>query len=99
MTDKSAVMNATYTVQNENLKPNQCLIYRILVKNMGNAPLSNVVINDMYPAYTQPWKSGTVLPMTSSGEAVEDNASRVKTTFVELLPQQQESLYFGIKLN
>ncbi len=99
MPDKSAVMNATYTVQNENLKPNQCLIYRILVKNMGNAPLSNVVINDMYPAYTQPWKSGTVLPMTSSGEAVEDNASRVKTTFVELLPQQQESLYFGIKLN
>ena len=55
MANVSAVINATYTVQNENLKPNQCLIYRIMVKNTGSTALSNVVINDMYPAYTQQW--------------------------------------------
>ncbi|MGE8560121.1 MAG: hypothetical protein ACN6NJ_04115 [Acinetobacter sp.] len=39
------------------VSPNQLkilsLIYRIIVKNSGSTALSNIVINDAYPAYTQ----------------------------------------------
>lgn len=93
-----SVKNAAYSVKNETLGLSDCLIYRITVTNIGDSKLSNVAVNDMYPAYTIPWKSGTVLPMTSSAEAVQDDGSKVKTTFSSLLPQEQKSLYFGIKM-
>lgn len=108
MTNISAVINATYTVQNENLKPNQCLIYRIMVRNTGSAALSNVVINDMYPAYTKQWRVAEVLPIVgSNSQNVTDNinntieddgAAKIKAVLRELLPQQEKSLYFGIKM-
>lgn len=108
MTNISAVINATYTVQNENLKPNQCLIYRIMVRNTGSAALSNVVINDMYPAYTKQWRVAEVLPIVGSNSQnitdninntiEDDGAAKIKAVLRELLPQQEKSLYFGIKM-
>ncbi len=108
MANVSAVINATYTVQNENLKPNQCLIYRIMVKNTGSTALSNVVINDMYPAYTQQWALSGILPIVgsngqnitdSSNNTIEDDGTaKIKTFLKELLSQQEKSLYFGIKM-
>lgn len=108
MANAAAVINATYTVQNENLKPNQCLIYRIMVKNTGSMALSNVVINDMYPAYTQQWALPDILPIVgsngqnitdSSNNTIEDDSTaKIKTILKELLSQQEKSLYFGIKM-
>lgn len=108
MANISAVINATYTMQNENLKPNQCLIYRIMVRNTGSAALSNVVINDMYPAYTQQWRVAEVLPIVGSNsqnvtdninnKIEDDGAAKIKAILRELLPQQEKSLYFGIKM-
>lgn len=108
MANAAAVINATYTVQNENLKPNQCLIYRIMVKNTGSMALSNVVINDMYPAYTQQWALSGILPIVgsngqnitdSSNNTIEDDSTaKIKTILKELLSQQEKSLYFGIKM-
>ncbi|OAL76699.1 hypothetical protein AY606_12035 [Acinetobacter sp. SFB] len=108
MTNVSAVINATYTVQNENLKPNQCLIYRIMVKNTGSAALSNVVINDMYPAYTKQWALAKILPIvgsngqditdSSNNKIEDDGTAKIKAILKELLSQQEKSLYFGIKM-
>ena len=108
MANAAAVINAMYTVQNENLKPNQCLIYRIMVKNTGSMALSNVVINDMYPAYTQQWAVSGILPIVgsngqnitdSSNNTIEDDGTaKIKTILKELLSQQEKSLYFGIKM-
>ncbi|WP_252406845.1 DUF11 domain-containing protein [Acinetobacter terrae] len=108
MTDALAVISATYTVQNENLKPNQCLIYRIMVKNTGSAVLSNVVINDMYPAYTTQWARVGILPIVGSdGQNItdstnnkieDDGTAKIKAILKELLSQQEKSLYFGIKM-
>ena len=69
-----------------------------MVKNMGEYPLSNVEVSDMYPAYTTPWNSNNVLPMKESGEKVTPQGKSVSTIFTELLPNQQKSLYFGIRL-
>lgn len=108
MANAAAVINAMYTVQNENLKPNQCLIYRIMVKNTGSMALSNVVINDMYPAYTQQWALSGILPIVgSNGQNItdssnntiqDDGTAKIKTILKELLSQQEKSLYFGIKM-
>lgn len=106
--DVMSVINATYTVQNENLKPNQCLIYRIMVQNTGSATLSNVVINDMYPAYTKQWVRAGILPIVggdgqnitdNSNNKIEDNGgTKIKAILKELLSKQEKSLYFGIKM-
>ncbi len=108
MANAQAVISAAYTVQNASLKPNQCLIYKIMVKNSGSAALSNVTINDMYPAYTKQWASTGVLPIIgSNGQNItdsinnkieDDGIAKIKAILKELLPQQEKSLYFGIEM-
>lgn len=108
MANAQAVISAAYTVQNASLKPNQCLIYKIMVKNSGSAALSNVTINDMYPAYTKQWAPAGILPVIgSNGQNVtdgvnnkieDDGSAKIKAILKELLPQQEKSLYFGIKM-
>lgn len=102
------VLGAAYSLKNENLRPNQCLIYRIAVKNMGNSALNDVTINDMYPAYTEKWTWGGKLPIIGSqnqnitadlGHKIEDSGTtKIKALLKELLPQQEKSLYFGIRV-
>lgn len=92
------VKAVTYTISSQTIGKNDCLIYRITVKNLGKDKLSNIALNDMYPAYTNPWKSGNILPFTSSADAVSDDGSKITTTLKELLPQQEKHLYFGIRL-
>lgn len=108
MANAQAVISAVYTVQNASLKPNQCLIYKIMVKNSGSAALSNVTINDMYPAYTKQWASPKILPIIgSNGQNItdsinnkieDDGIAKIKAILKELLPQQEKSLYFGIEM-
>lgn len=99
-TDMSAlqVVNAAYQIGSTQIGRNDCIVYRIMVKNMGEYPLTNVEVSDMYPAYTTPWNSNNVLPMKESGEKVTPQGKSVSTIFTELLPNQQKSLYFGIRL-
>lgn len=99
-TDMSAlqVVNAAYQIGSTQIGRNDWIVYRIMVKNMGEYPLTNVEVSDMYPAYTTPWNSNNVLPMKESGEKVTPQGKSVSTIFTELLPNQQKSLYFGIRL-
>jgi hypothetical protein len=53
---------------------------------------------DFSPANTTPWNSNNILPMKESGEKVTPQVKSVSTIFKELLPNQQKSLYFGIRL-
>lgn len=109
MANAQAVISAAYTVQNASLKPNQCLIYKIMVKNSGSAALSNVTINDMYPAYTKQWAPAVnILPIIgSNGQNItdsinnkieDDGTAKIRAILKELLPQQEKSLYFGIEM-
>lgn len=73
----ASIKSAAYSVKSVTIGAKDCLVYRITVTNMGDSKLSNVVVNDMYPAYTLPWESDSVLPMTSSGEVVNADRSKV----------------------
>lgn len=95
---QAQIFNASYQMTGVEIGQNDCVIYRIQVKNLGHQKLSNVVINDMYPAYTTPWTSGGVLPVTDSNDAAVSNGRQVETIIRELLPNQEKSLYIGIRL-
>ena len=68
---KENVKSGTYSSQTAILGMDDCLIYRITVINTGDSRLNNVAVSDMYPAYTIPWASSSVLPMTDSVETVQ----------------------------
>ena len=95
---KANIQAANFKISSETIGAQDCLIYRISVKNIGAEKLKNVDVQDMYPAYTSRWLSGQNLPMTSHGDVVIDNGSMIKTTLSELAAQQEKHLYFGIKL-
>ncbi|NUL20575.1 hypothetical protein HUN27_27530, partial [Agrobacterium tumefaciens] len=46
------VINAVYGSTPLQVKPNQCVTYRLTLKNEGATSASNVVINDVVPAYS-----------------------------------------------
>lgn len=94
------IKTVPYSIASETIGANDCLIYRVSVKNIGSERLENIDVNDMYPAYTKKWEmEKNILPMTSDGDTVESQSDQVKTTLKELLPQQEKSLYFGIRLH
>ena len=80
-----------------------------MVKNSGSETLNNVIINDMYPAYTKQWASTNILPIvgsngqnitdSSNNKIEDDQVAKIRAILKELLPQQEKSLYFGIKMN
>ncbi len=48
----ATVSSATYGSTPLQVKPNQCVSYRLTIKNEGATPASNIVINDIVPAYS-----------------------------------------------
>lgn len=95
---KDEIQSVSYKISSETIGANDCLLYRISVKNIGSEKIKNIDVQDMYPAYTKKWISSQNLPMTSTGEKVIDDGAQIKTTILELLSQQEKHLYFGIKL-
>ena len=94
--NSSNFASLTYSTTGVQVKPNQCVVYRLTVRNEGSEKVDAVIVQDMVPAYTTlrspPGASvsqGTV--SVTSGQI----AGNVGT----LLPQQQASLYFSIRVN
>ncbi|MNT95027.1 hypothetical protein D3C72_2368280 [compost metagenome] len=63
----------------------------------------------MYPAYTKQWApAANILPIIgSNGQNItdsinnkieDDGTAKIRAILKELLPQQEKSLYFGIKM-
>ncbi|MDN8823156.1 hypothetical protein Q0M41_13975, partial [Staphylococcus aureus] len=67
----ATVTNATYGSTPLQVKPNQCVTYRLTLKNEGATSASNVVINDVVPAYSQ-LRSG-LPPSISQGTIAVNN--------------------------
>lgn len=92
------IKNAEYSLGKMSIGRHDCIIYRIEATNIGSEKLNNILINDMYPHYSTPWRSNDVLPMTDSGDAVTKQNDKVATKITQLLPGEKKSLYFGIRL-
>lgn len=61
----------SYSIGAQSQKPGQCIWYKIVATNEGDAPVSSVIINDATPSYTTYAGSGTCTAMASvTGVAV-----------------------------
>lgn len=89
------VPTATYTVTPQEIKPNQCLNYRITIRNDGYTAATNVQINDVVPAYTilRP-----LLPPSVSQGTVEVTGANIVGSMGTLAPLEQAVLYFSIRV-
>lgn len=90
------VINAVYGSTPLQVKPNQCVTYRLTLKNEGATSASNVVINDVVPAYSQ-LRSG--LPPSITQGTVTVNTDQIAGNVGTLAPQGQAAMYFSIRVS
>ena len=89
------VATATYASNPLTIKPNQCVTYRLTIKNDGSTPAANVVINDVVPAYSI--LRNTLPPSVSKG-SVAVSGDQISGNIGALAPQEQAALYFSIQV-
>nr|WP_218944926.1 MULTISPECIES: isopeptide-forming domain-containing fimbrial protein [unclassified Acinetobacter] len=96
----------TYTQATVSAKPGECVRYRIVATNEGNATVTNVVISDNTPSYTTlkaVTTSGTESPKatnaTLGGISADGATGTVSATQSSLAPNATSSLEFVIKVD
>ncbi len=85
----------SYTTQLVSVKPNQCVAYKLTLKNDGSSVVKNVQFNDVVPAYTSLVGTPVIVPTgvdLSSGE-------KVSALVGSLDPNQEANFYFVIRVN
>lgn len=90
--------NATTAVYSSTpllIKPNQCVTYRLTIKNEGATPAENVVINDVVPAYSL-LRNG-LAPSISKG-TVTVSSGQISGNVGVLASQEQAAMYFSIRV-
>lgn len=91
----SNIAALSYTTQLVSVKPNQCVAYKLTLKNDGSSVVKNVQFNDVVPAYTSLVGTPVIVPTgvdLSSGEKVSALVS-------SLDPNQEANFYFVIRVN
>ncbi|MCK4107948.1 DUF11 domain-containing protein [Acinetobacter radioresistens] len=74
-------------------KPGQCVYYKIVATNDGNASATNIVISDMVPSYTKLF-TGSLKPAS----AIQTNG-QVRYTVNTLTPATSATLEFAVKID
>lgn len=98
-------LGGTYAQTTVSAKPGECVKYRIVATNEGNATVTNVVISDNTPSYTTLKAITSVSPLATSA-TLQNTASYVDgytgTVSAEqspLAPNASATLEFVIKVN
>ncbi|MBF7684265.1 DUF11 domain-containing protein [Acinetobacter sp. B10A] len=89
------VLNVTYSSTALTIKPNQCVTYRLTLKNEGSTQAANVVMNDVVPAYSV--LRSNLAPSVSKGSVVV-RGDQISANIGGLAPQEQAILYFSIQV-
>jgi uncharacterized repeat protein (TIGR01451 family) len=87
----------TYGVTVLTARPNQCVLYRITVTNVGSADATSVVVSDATPSYTTLSTAATVTPGTVTNPTV-GSAGTVTATIGTLVPGGVGTLVFGVRI-
>lgn len=95
--DSSDFANLTFSTTSVNVKPNQCVVYRLSVRNDGAIKVDNVKIQDTVPSYTSLRTPPGV--SVTQGTVSTSNGGQITGNVGSLMPQQEASLYFSIKVN
>ncbi|GAB3040643.1 NEW3 domain-containing protein [Acinetobacter apis] len=101
-----AVKSSTYTQNTVSAKPGECVRYKIVAYNEGNANVTNVVISDATPAYTtlkvisgaSPIATNATLS-TSTTALADGSTGTISAEKTPLSPSSNASLEFVIKVN
>ncbi|SCC72472.1 DUF7619 domain-containing protein [Acinetobacter albensis] len=88
-----ATVPTVYGTTDLQAKPGQCVYYKIVATNDGNANATNVVIADMVPSYTQLY-SGSLKPA-----AATQTNGQVSYTVNTLTPATSATLEFAVKVD
>ncbi|MNR79013.1 hypothetical protein D3C72_97180 [compost metagenome] len=84
-----------YSTQLVSVKPNQCVVYKLTLKNDGGSVVKNVQFNDVVPAYTSLVGTPVILP---SGTNLS-SGDKVSALVSSLDPNQEANFYFVIRVN
>lgn len=93
----------TYAQTTVSAKPGECVKYRIIATNEGNATVTNVVISDNTPSYTTLKAISGVSPKatnaTLGGVSIDGATGTISATQSTLAPNATSSLEFVIKVD
>ncbi len=95
---------AAYTQGVIDAQPGQCVMYRIVATNEGNAAVTNVVITDATPAFTTiatpaTAKIGTATPAAATVPGTVGQPATVSHTVGPLAPAATAQLDFSVKID
>ena len=85
----------SYSTQLVSVKPNQCVVYKLTLKNDGGSVVKNVQFNDVVPAYTSLVGTPVIVP---SGTNLS-SGDKVSALVSSLDPSQEANFYFVIRVN
>lgn len=85
----------SYSTQLVSVKPNQCVVYKLTLKNDGSSVVKNVQFNDVVPAYTSLVGTPVIVP---SGTNLS-SGDKVSALVSSLDPNQEANFYFVIRVN
>lgn len=98
-----AAVSGTYTQMTVSAKPGECVKYRIVATNEGNATVTNVVISDNTPSYTTLKAISGVSPKatnaTLGGISADGATGTVSAAQASFAPNATASLEFVIKVD
>ena len=103
LVDCTTGTGTTYTQNTVSAKPGECVKYRIVATNEGNATVTNVVISDNTPSYTTLKAISGVSPKatnaTLGGISADGTTGTISATQSTLAPNATSSLEFVIKVD
>ena len=93
---------ASYSLNPVQIKPNQCVFYRIIATNEGSEPVNNVVITDTVPAFTNlrvpTIPSVTVGSMDASSASTNGATGALKANVGTLASGASATMQFNIRV-
>lgn len=92
----STYNSLTYSTVPVQVKPNQCVIYQLSVKNEGASSVNAVFIQDVVPVYTTLRNSPA--PSASQG-TVKVSGDQIRADIGTVASGQNAALYFSIRVN
>lgn len=99
--------DAAFSAAPLTLKPGQCIVYQVVGTNEGTAPIANIKINDLAPAYTsltgatQPASQCTSVGVTGTAVAYASTGTAVScgSAANSVAPSGTVTLTFAVKID
>ena len=94
----AATGSTVYTSANLSAKPGECVLYQIIVTNVGSADATSVVVSDVTPTYTKLKNLAATSVGTITGPAVTATGA-ITATIGTLTSSQSAVVTFGVQID